>query len=708
MFDKNWLREVFDACDVAKRGFVTPDQFEAVARDQFGVDSADIPVLFGTLDKDGDGKISFHDFAAGFGEYLQSRGLRRPSVASRRLSTSVEELSWLPMTSPSSKDTQNLLSTTEDEKKYLSCPEKLNEMERTHDWPGALREESWGDEAASVPELFSKLMADVMTLQEENSRLEGLYSRSTRGLHAGFARDPNGGDVRHYPVYTHSDLMELEPQSFDALMYREKEFLRARMQNFEEDMEAAMAEAETKAAAKVKLELKQEKKELEKKMETEKNKLQAHFHLYSKIDAWLKDEEKERRMIVEQTRQDLKSVQQENQGLRESLIEAQGNIAILHAQLARVRSCYEDKCREYEENNPKQRLSKPLHGLNVKLPFEVTRVSYGREGSNSLRSKRKFRLSLRTKDNANSEGSSCCSSCHELYTPRKFGHLTDEPALRGMISNSPSFRLDRFMNDLDSGRSTLRDFTEVDSEPPSILIAEADDDISTPSDCSLEEKVNPLPRPASRTLVKPLSLELAAAQYEDESIPYEPQLPKPTEIKNTYKVVLCGDSAVGKTSFINALCDGHFSLNLPTTLGQEKFRSITKTYFRRADGVILMYDVTMERSFLDIRKWLQDIEAGAGEGVPIILCGNKVEMRDSSDLRSKSVSFRDGSRLALEIGCIFIETSAKAGTNLEETLVSLCREMGARSIEEKRWRPVKMIHEPEEKKSSSCCISKKR
>lgn len=100
----------------------------------------------------------------------------------------------------------------------------------------------------------------------------------------------------------------------------------------------------------------------------------------------------------------------------------------------------------------------------------------------------------------------------------------------------------------------------------------------------------------------------------------------------TYKVVFAGDAAVGKTSFINRITKGVFMSNLSSTLGvdfqvktirvddrniaiqlwdtagQERFRSVTKTYFRRADGVMLLYDVTSERSFTSVRHWVQCID----------------------------------------------------------------------------------------------------
>ncbi|XP_028313804.1 ras and EF-hand domain-containing protein isoform X2 [Gouania willdenowi] len=102
--------------------------------------------------------------------------------------------------------------------------------------------------------------------------------------------------------------------------------------------------------------------------------------------------------------------------------------------------------------------------------------------------------------------------------------------------------------------------------------------------------------------------------------------------EKAYRIVLAGDAAVGKSSFLLRLCKNEFSLNSSATLGvdfhmktfivdgdpillqlwdtagQERFRSIAKSYFRRADGVLLLYDVTCEQSFLNVRDWVDTIE----------------------------------------------------------------------------------------------------
>lgn len=93
------------------------------------------------------------------------------------------------------------------------------------------------------------------------------------------------------------------------------------------------------------------------------------------------------------------------------------------------------------------------------------------------------------------------------------------------------------------------------------------------------------------------------------------------------------------------------ALQLWDTAGQERFRSLCKSYFRRADGAILVYDVCAEQSFLRVRDWIETIKESTERSIPIILVGNKVDMRISTP---GSVAKTDGASMAAVcILCIF-------------------------------------------------------
>ena len=147
---------------------------------------------------------------------------------------------------------------------------------------------------------------------------------------------------------------------------------------------------------------------------------------------------------------------------------------------------------------------------------------------------------------------------------------------------------------------------------------------------------------------------------------------KPLASQKAFKIVLAGDAAVGKSSFLMRLCKNEFRGNTSATLGvdfqmktlivdgeqtvlqlwdtagQERFRSIAKSYFRRADGVLLLYDVTCEKSFLNVREWVDMIEDAAHESIPIMLVGNKADLRDAAEAEGqKCVPGYCGEKLAM-------------------------------------------------------------
>ncbi|XP_072017118.1 LOW QUALITY PROTEIN: EF-hand calcium-binding domain-containing protein 4B-like [Amphiura filiformis] len=163
-----------------------------------------------------------------------------------------------------------------------------------------------------------------------------------------------------------------------------------------------------------------------------------------------------------------------------------------------------------------------------------------------------------------------------------------------------------------------------------------------------------------------------------------------------FKVVFVGDSGVGKTSFIHRFCtdsfQGNFSatigvdfqvksmsvndqlvaLQLWDTAGQERFRSITRHYFRKADGVIVMYDVTSEQSFVNVRNWMSSVEEATEENVVRLIIGNKKDLVQE-DPTSRIIKEEVGKSLAETYNSLFIETSAKSGENVKQAFIDMAK-----------------------------------
>ncbi|XP_047451766.1 EF-hand calcium-binding domain-containing protein 4A isoform X2 [Mugil cephalus] len=161
--------------------------------------------------------------------------------------------------------------------------------------------------------------------------------------------------------------------------------------------------------------------------------------------------------------------------------------------------------------------------------------------------------------------------------------------------------------------------------------------------------------------------------------------------QRVFKVVFLGNSGVGKTSFIRHYCTGHFYSQMSTTVGidfqmktltvdsttitlqlwdtagQERYRSITEQYYRKADGVLAMYDITNSASFTAVRGWIDSVKEKMCEGAVMMLLGNKL---DAADGHSRKVTSREGQRLA-EHQALFYECSAKTGRNMDELMTHL-------------------------------------
>ncbi|XP_077356851.1 EF-hand calcium-binding domain-containing protein 4B isoform X2 [Festucalex cinctus] len=186
-----------------------------------------------------------------------------------------------------------------------------------------------------------------------------------------------------------------------------------------------------------------------------------------------------------------------------------------------------------------------------------------------------------------------------------------------------------------------------------------------------------------------------------------------------FKVVLVGNSSVGKTSLLRSFCEGHFhpsttatvgidfsvktltlnnmqiAMQLWDTAGQERYRSITKQFFRKADGVVVMYDVTLEESFKAVRPWLANVKDAAGEGVQILVLGNKMDMEGD-----REVSFKEAKQMAQESKVMFYEVSAYTGKNVTESLTHLARVL---MEQEDRVRDTTVILSAQPLKKKACC-----
>jgi len=161
-----------------------------------------------------------------------------------------------------------------------------------------------------------------------------------------------------------------------------------------------------------------------------------------------------------------------------------------------------------------------------------------------------------------------------------------------------------------------------------------------------------------------------------------------------FKLVLIGDSGVGKSCLLLRFADDNFTdsyistigvdfrfrtiniqdktvkLQIWDTAGQERFRTITSAYYRGADGIIMVYDVTSAESFDHVEEWLSEVDRYANENTSKLLVGNKADL-----IEEKVVPEEDAQRFADKIGISFLETSAKTATNVDTAFLTMAKEL---------------------------------
>ena len=162
-----------------------------------------------------------------------------------------------------------------------------------------------------------------------------------------------------------------------------------------------------------------------------------------------------------------------------------------------------------------------------------------------------------------------------------------------------------------------------------------------------------------------------------------------------YKILVIGDTSVGKTCFIMRYADNIFQesyistigmdyklknitlengklvkLQIWDTAGQEKFHSITKSFYKGANGIILIYSVLDKNSLQNVKNWMESIKAQVPENVAIILIGNKKD-----DEEKREVSYEQGEDMAESYNLPFFECSAKTGENLDKAFDSLVKKI---------------------------------
>ncbi|XP_037110144.1 ras and EF-hand domain-containing protein isoform X2 [Syngnathus acus] len=406
---------------------------------------------------------------------------------------------------------------------------------------------------------------------------------------------------------------------------------------------------------------------------------------------------------------------QENKTLRSSLLRAQSDMGALRSELDELKKMYADQRAQYQrETNELKKMVIEYESYASQVQILQDLNKQLSDSNASLRSElaSEAKRKLPAKNEATARRTKPISSMSTLSNVSLWAdkYLDSGVSLAPDTTESSASDLDQDL-DTDDGRGSTetihRSYSCAHSDPELL-------DGKSEAGLSLAQSFGSM-----SSMRKQLS-----AFAKEKADPDEPDGALPM-----YHLVLAGDTGAGKSSFLMRLALNQFRADMQTTLGvdfqikkmlvdgqktnlqiwdtagQERFRSIARSYFRKANGVLLFYDVTSESSFLNIRDWLDQIQDAAEDKVPVCIIGNKVDMREQLPAK-RCVSTLEGEKLATAYGALFFETSAKDGTNVVEAVLHLAREVkkNVKAVKAMpKTSPVDLLATNAKKTFGTCC-----
>ncbi|XP_018614394.1 ras and EF-hand domain-containing protein isoform X2 [Scleropages formosus] len=692
------LLSMFHACDVNNSGRIEKEDFLKVCSELL-VHPAEVEAIFSRLDADRDGSVNFEEF---------SRGFQRVSALLRGGDVRIMMEQDLEL-------------------------EPADSLARAWD----AFQQRLGDQARFIPRNEqAAILYQNISLTEP--RMVPQYERVIMN----FIREVK--------------LQNSEMENLALAVKRAQDKAAMQLSEMEEEMDQRIQAAETSTRQQEAKKAECALNDLKRQYESEVCELQHKIQRMQMIEEQYKNISLKDETVV--LKKKISELTLENQRLKKELMESQTNIAFLQSELDTLKSDFTDQsinCEREEalmrgytdERDNLERQIEMLQSANRKLHDSNDGLRTALENSFS-----KYNKSLRAHNTSPGSTISRTSpkfgTCHSPCFDRSSRSSYQDEDCDSLALCDP-MRRPSCESCFDSGLSTLRDCNSYDSEADVRLqksfqqpaetaesiagdasdadVPDIPEEVAFSGGSALDWKPsNPVSRSSSGASTRKC-LPAISTQGEKDDV----TLKYPTSDKS-YKIVLAGDAAVGKSSFLLRLCKNEFRGNTSATLGvdfqmktlvvdgeptvlqlwdtagQERFRSIAKSYFRRADGVLLLYDVTCEKSFLNVREWVDMIEDVSQEDIPIMLVGNKVDLRKQAlEEGIKCIPSSYGEKLAMTYNAMFCETSAKDGSNVIEAVLHLAREVTKQIHEDEDHDSVTSLSGINSKKLSNmnCCTA---
>ncbi|KAM7396693.1 hypothetical protein PAMP_019716 [Pampus punctatissimus] len=566
--DRSSLRALFSACDVNKSGRIEYADFKVVCL-ELNVPETQIKTLFDKFDADEDGFIDYSKFSSRFQEVSETLDMATFGTGSSQ---------------------------------HQACPweEFVTRLDAE-----SLFSESLREQLADLYQIIHS-SANITVLQQYEEIIQSLISQSL--------------DNR------------LECEQLETSLKRTEEMNNSQLAELEDDIQQQLVRTEERVRA-------EERKKMEGIMSTMQRKHENEVaDLHATVDRLLKSQEDSEinhsKEVVIRLNKQTSDLSQENEQLRASLLQAQTNIAILHSELDKLKNMYTDRKAQYERETEDlkgmvmeyqsysshievlQEMNKRLYdsndGLRSQLASEAVAAKRRLSPQNEIPARRMKPLRQSTIKHSSLEQFSSKSAYSHVATWAD-KYLDSGLSLRMDTAESSG-------SDYDSDDS--RD--SVETVHHSYSYVPSDVEIS---EVKSEAAVSVAPSKAS-SITSSLRRRLSAFSTK----PLEADIEETEEPAPMYRLVLAGDAGAGKSSFLLRLTLNEFRGDIQTTLGvdfqikkmlvdgektslqiwdtagQERFRSIARSYFRKAHGVLLLYDVTSESSFLNVRAWVDQIQ----------------------------------------------------------------------------------------------------